>query len=291
MPNNAGSKITAYTIAIRQKDLTYTTTSCSGIDTACTASCTCTIPIATLKAAPYILENRYSVYATVLATNAYGSSAASPYGNGAILSANPVIPSVPAAPTTSVNSNTSVTITWVAPSDGGSPITAYTVAIKNSVNTFTAESINCNVSTTTCTVPIFVLQAAPYNLAWGASIYATVLAKNLVGSSAESAPGNGALIVTNPDPPISLASNAVITSASVIALTWTAPVVEGGTAVLDYRVSWDQGTGTYDVIASGIPTASYSTTSPLAANVVYKFKVESRNAFGFSTIFSNEVSI
>jgi hypothetical protein len=227
----------------------------------------------------------------VLATNAKGSSAPSPYGNGAILPANPAIPSVPAAPNTSVNSNTSVTITWVAPSDGGSAITAYKVAIKNNVGTLTAESINCNVSTTTCTVPISVLQAAPYNLAWGASIYATVLATNLVGSSAESTPGNGALIVTNPDPPILLANSAVITSASVIALTWTAPVVGGGTAVLDYRVSWDKGIGTYVVIASGITTASYSTTSPLAANMVYKFKVESRNAFGFSTSFSNEVSI
>ncbi len=227
----------------------------------------------------------------MLATNANGSSAASPYGNGAILSANLVIPSVPAAPTTSVNSNTSVTITWVAPSDGGSPITAYTVAIKNSDGKYKTESINCNVSTISCTVPISVLQAAPYNLAWGASIYATVLATNLIGSSAESAPGNGAFIVTNPDPPISLANNADITSASVIALTWSAPAVNGGTEVIYYRVSWDQGIGTYVVIAYGITTPSYSTTSPLAANVVYKFKVESRNAFGLSTSFSNEVSI
>ena len=39
-------------------------------------------------------------------------------------------PSVPAAPATSVNTNVSVTITWSAPYNGGSAITAYTVAIR-----------------------------------------------------------------------------------------------------------------------------------------------------------------
>ena len=103
--------------------------------------------------------------------------------------------------------------------------------------------------------------------------------------------GNGAVITTNPDPPSSLANNAAITSASVIALTWTAPSVIGGTAVIDYKVSWDQGGSTYALLASGITTASYSTTAPLTPNTVYKFKVESRNAFGFSATYSNEVSI
>ena len=118
-----------------------------------------------------------------------------------------------------------------------------------------------------------------------------MLATNVVGSSSASILGNGAVITTNPEPPTSLANNAAATSASVIALTWTAPVFIGGTAVIDYRVSWDQGGSTYAVLASSIITASYSTAASLTANTVYKFKVESRNAFGFSTIYSNEVSI
>jgi hypothetical protein len=39
-------------------------------------------------------------------------------------------PSTPAAPSTSLNTNTSVRISWAAPFDGGSPILQYTVAIR-----------------------------------------------------------------------------------------------------------------------------------------------------------------
>jgi len=40
-----------------------------------------------------------------------------------------------------------------------------------------------------------------------------------------------------------------------------------------------------------VTTTSYTTPPNLIANTVYKFKVESRNAFGYSTTYSNEVSI
>jgi hypothetical protein len=144
------------------------------------------------------------------------------------------------------------------------------VAIRQSDgSTFTTELAYCNVSAITCTVPISVLQAPPYNLAWGASIFATVAAQNDEGISDASAPGNGAIIITNPDPPGLLSNNAAITSASVIALTWTQPAVNGGTAVIDYQVSWDQGVSNYVVLSSGITTASYSTSANLIANTAY----------------------
>jgi hypothetical protein len=87
-----------------------------------------------------------------------------------------------------------------------------------------------------------------------------VLANNEFGSSGLSLSGNGAVIITNPDPPSLLANNAAITNASVIGLTWVAPTAVGGTAVIDYQVSCDQGTGTYAVLASGITTAFFTTT-------------------------------
>jgi len=72
---------------------------------------------------------------------------------------------------------------------------------------------------------------------------------------------------------------------------WNAPTVVGGTPVIDYRVYYDQGTSNYIVLAEGIKNLSYTTSVSLTANTVYKFLVESRNAFGYSTSFSNEVSI
>jgi len=106
-----------------------------------------------------------------------------------------------------------------------------------------------------------------------------------------SAAGNNAVILTNPEPPSSLSNNSATSSASVIGMTWTAPTVNGGSAIIDYRISWDQGGSTFAVLASGVTSTSYSTTATLTANTVYKFKVESRNVFGYSLTFSNEVSI
>jgi hypothetical protein len=45
------------------------------------------------------------------------------------------------------------------------------------------------------------LLVSPFNLPWGSSIFATVTATNTVGTSAISQAGNGAIILTNPDPP------------------------------------------------------------------------------------------
>ena len=97
--------------------------------------------------------------------------------------------------------------------------------------------------------------------------------------------------MTNPDPPSSLRNNAAVTTSSVISMLWTAPEQVGGTPVIDYRVSWDQGGSDYVVLQSGITTTTYTTSATLVANSVYKFKVESRNAFGYSTSFTNEVSV
>jgi len=74
-------------------------------------------------------------------------------------------------------------------------------------------------------------------------------------------------------------------------MTWTAPTVIGGSPIIEYRISWDQGINNYILLEYGITGTSYTTTAALVANTVYKFKVESRNAFGFSLTTSNEVSI
>ncbi len=74
---------------------------------------------------------------------------------------------VPTAPTTtSLDEN--MIVAWVAPVDGGSPITGYSVAIRqNDAVTYTAYP-GCTGTAITCTIANSVLQAGPYSLANGA---------------------------------------------------------------------------------------------------------------------------
>ena len=101
----------------------------------------------------------------MLATSLIGSSAYSTAGLGAIL---PRIPDVPAAPTTTNPSSTTVGIAWVAPVDGGSPITGYSLAIRQSDGVTFAAYSGCTGTALTCTIANSVLQAGPYSLANGA---------------------------------------------------------------------------------------------------------------------------
>ena len=82
-------------------------------------------------------------------------------------------------------SGSDVIINWVAPADGGSAITDYAVEILQSDGTYTAYT-GCSGTAVSCTVPISVLQATPYNLANGASVSARVKATNAFGTSAAS---------------------------------------------------------------------------------------------------------
>jgi len=63
-------------------------------------------------------------------------------------------------------------------------------------------------------VPVTALaNTSPYNLPWGSSIWATVLATNVIDSSGTSPAGNGAIILVTPDAPRNLRNIAAITNA------------------------------------------------------------------------------
>jgi hypothetical protein len=77
-----------------------------------------------------------------------------------------------------------------------------------------------------------VLQAEPFNLAWGSSVYAKVMAINVYGSSLESPEGNGGVIITEPDAPL-----APVTSSSGydITISWQEPN-SNGSPITEYGV-------------------------------------------------------
>jgi len=86
---------------------------------------------------------------------------------------------------------------------------------------------------------------APYYLIWGSSIYAKVIAKNIIGNSVESLAGNGAIILTYPDVPINLANVPSVTKSSQIGILWNEGTQNGGSSVIDYTTTFGESIGSY----------------------------------------------
>jgi hypothetical protein len=83
----------------------------------------------------------------------------------------------------------------------------------------------------------------------------------------------------------------VVTLADRIGLTWVAPVFDGGSPVLDYRVWYDNASGgDFIELTTGVTDTSYTATG-LTQGSTYKFRIQTRNAYGYSLGFTNEVSI
>jgi hypothetical protein len=162
-----------------------------------------------------------------------------------ILSAT--IPDQPQIPTTSVSINNLI-VAWSAPYNQGSPILGYHIYIRESDGvSFAEELTHCDGSdltirtNTLCSIPLTLILAAPFNKNIGTSIYAKVVAYNIVGQSIASSVGNGAVmfISTVPDAPVNLARDEATTTTTAIGITWSNGAYNGGLPVIDYRLSYD----------------------------------------------------
>ena len=122
---------------------------------------------------------------------------------------------------------------------------------------------------------------SPYNLQWGQIVFAQVVATNIKGSSLTSLGGNGAVILTNPGVPLNFVNVALVTTGYQIGLSWTQGLSNGGTPVLDYKIMYDQATHNYVTLDSSISALTFTAIN-LTPGLSYSFKIESRNAFGYS---------
>jgi ankyrin repeat protein len=175
---------------------------------------------------------------------------------------------VPGAPTIGQASviYPSVTVSWTATSDGGSPLTGYVVTpyidgIPQSPVTFTstatAETIN--------------------GLTDGVTYTFTVAAINAVGTGPDSTPSNPVTVArTAPGPPIIGTATAGNGRATV---SWTAPALDGGSPITGYIVT------PYVSTFTGVPrtfnsTATTQTVTGLTNGWPYRFRVQAINALG-----------
>jgi hypothetical protein len=186
----------------------------------------------------------------------------------------------------------SIVTSWQTPDNGGSPITSFTIEFRHSDGTtFSTEPVNCSgsdPSQLSCQIPATILNAAPFSLAWGDSVYAIVTATNIYGNSLASNEGNGGIIVRIPDAPLSLLEDETQRTATTLGLVWTNGVENGGLAILDYRINIAlESDGIYSVLASNIQSQQYLAET-LTPGVTYKFTVEARNSHGYSAL-SDEI--
>lgn len=116
------------------------------------------------------------------------------------------------------------------------------------------------------------MNAPPFSLSWGSSVYARVLAINSYGESLESDDGNGGIIITKPDEPVSLAEDISARTQTALQFSWQDGASNGGSTIIDYRVQMAIGDADFALIKTGhIGTSFYIDT--LTSGVMYGFKV------------------
>ena len=232
-PYNGGSAITSYTVTS------------SGGQTCTTASTNCTVTG---------LTNGTTYTFTVTATNVLGTGNPSAPATG-------TPGTVPSAPIigTATGGYQSATVTWTAPSsNGGLPITGYTVSA-------TPGTATCSTSATSCTLT---------GLTNGTSYTFKVTASNAAGTSAASAASNAVVPAnTVPGAPTAVTATSFANSQSVV--SWTA-APSNGSALVHYTVTSSGG----QTCTTANGTTTTCTVTGLTNGVAYTFTVTATNGLG-----------
>jgi hypothetical protein len=249
-PADGGSEITGYTVELASGSGAVTSQTVSG------ATRTVSFP-------NLIRGENYT--ATVVATNAVGSSAASAVSAATTIPA--AVPSTPAPPTATTVGTTSVSVSWTSPAANGSAITGFSIVVSTGGSVVSTTPVDAVTTSTTVTG---LTRATDYSV--------TVAALNGVGTSQAS---TAATVRTLAEAPAEVgAPVATVAGSNSVNVAWSAPA-DGGSAVTGYTVSVLQA-------GSVVKTVSTATTSVLvdglAAGTEYAFAVAATNASGTGAV-------
>ena len=219
------------------------------------------------------LANGTAYTFVVTATNAFGSTASE-----ASAPVTPrTIPGTPNAPT-ATRGDTSVSLSWTAPANGGSAITDYLIQYSsNSGSSWTTFADGTSASTT----------ATVTGLTNGTSYVFRVAAVNIAGAgdySSASSPVIPAGVPVAPGAPTPTAGNASVS------LSWTAPSANGS-AITDYKIYYStSASGTYTLFSDTVSTTTSVTVTGLTNGTAYFFKIAAVNSVGDSALSAASTS-
>jgi hypothetical protein len=199
------------------------------------------------------LVNGISYYFTVVAVTQNDAKESLP--------SNTIIPAfLPTAPTdiSGTPANQQIAINWQAASNGGSPITKYTISVSPGVTGFPQD------------VAPNVRSLVVSGLTNGTGYIFTIVAWNTTGPSS---PASSVSITpaTVPNAPTGVNGSA---GNQLVNLNWSAPGNNGGSTITSYTVTWS--TGSYTT-ANATPSA---TITGLIGGTSYTFTVVATNSMG-----------
>lgn len=219
------------------------------------------------------LSNGTSYTFTVTATNNFGSTTSAP--SSAVTPA--VAPSTPGAPTPT-RGDTSVSLSWTAPSNGGSAITDYLIQYSSDSGSSWTTFADGTSATTSATVT---------GLTNGTSYVFRIAAVNVAGTSSYS---SASTAVTPAGVPVAPAAPTPTAGNASVSLSWTAPSANGS-AITDYKIYYATSAGgTYTLFSDTVSTTTSVTVTGLTNGTAYYFKVAAVNAVGDSALSAASTS-
>ncbi|MFL5936043.1 MAG: fibronectin type III domain-containing protein [Gaiellaceae bacterium] len=205
------------------------------------------------------LANGVTYYYKLAATNGVGDSALSTE-RFATPATTPATPSLGAP----VAGNTTVTLAWAAPGNGGSALTGYKLYRSTSSG---AETLVATLGTSTT--------YTDGGLANGTTYYYRLAARNALGDSPLSEERTATPATTAGAPTLAQPS----AGDGFVRLDWTAPASDGGAAVSGYKVYRGTSSGGETLLAT-LDTATGYLDSGLANGTTYYYRVSATNRVG-----------
>lgn len=189
---------------------------------------------------------------------------------------NTLIPAVPGQPTglTATPGVSQVALSWTSPTNVGVPaLSDYLVEYKLT-SSGTWLTFSDGVSTTTT--------ATVTGLTGGSSYDFRVTAVNGTGNSTPSSTVS-ATPTTATVPGIPTGLTATPGGSGAIAMSWTAPASNGGSAITDYRVQYSTDGTNFTTFSDGVSTTTSATITGLVTGTNYTVRVAAINAVGTGT--------